>query len=41
MSTTHALAPTTSSNDIQGLRFCLRLAAGLLPTPELLNRRQN
>jgi hypothetical protein len=26
-STTHALAPTTTINDIQGLRFRLRLAA--------------
>jgi organic radical activating enzyme len=28
-------------NDIPGLRFSLRLAAGLLPTPELSNRRKN
>jgi hypothetical protein len=40
-SSTHALAPTTLLNDIPGHRFSLRLAAGMLPTPELSNRREN
>jgi ribonuclease HI len=40
-STTHALPPTTFFKNIPGLRFRLRLAAGLLPTPELSNRTNN
>jgi hypothetical protein len=39
--TSYPLAHATSLTDILGLRFRLRLAAGLLHSPKLSNRRKN